>query len=29
VTQGAAEFACHYHGNVFVFASEENMKAFI
>jgi YHS domain-containing protein len=29
VIQGAAEFACHYNGNVFVFATEENMKAFI
>ena len=29
VIQGAAEFACHYVGNVFVFVSEENLKAFM
>jgi len=29
VIQGAAEFACHYNGNVFVFATEENLKAFM
>ena len=29
VIQGAPENACHYNGNVFVFASEDNMKAFI
>jgi YHS domain-containing protein/transcriptional regulator with XRE-family HTH domain len=29
VIQGTAEFACHFHGNVFVFASEENLKAFL
>jgi adenylate kinase family enzyme/YHS domain-containing protein len=29
VIQGAAEFACHYVGNVFVFVTEENLKAFI
>jgi|LauGreDrversion4_2_1035121.scaffolds.fasta_scaffold606514_2 YHS domain-containing protein len=29
VIQGVAEFACHYHGNVFVFANEENLKAFL
>lgn len=29
VIQGAAEFACHFHGNVFVFANEENLKAFL
>ena len=29
VIQGAAEFACHYNGNVFVFGNEENMKSFI
>jgi YHS domain-containing protein len=29
VVQGSPEFACHYNGNVFVFGTEENMKAFI
>lgn len=29
VIQGSPEFACHYNGNVFVFGSEENMKAFL
>lgn len=29
VIQGSSEFACHYNGNVFTFANEENLKAFI
>jgi YHS domain-containing protein len=29
VIPGAAEFACHYANNVFVFQSEENLKAFV
>ena len=29
VVQGAAEFACHYNGNVFVFGNEDNLKVFI
>ena len=27
--KGKADFACHYSGNVFVFSSEENFKAFM
>ncbi len=29
VVPGSAEFACHYANNVFVFQSEENLKAFV
>jgi hypothetical protein len=29
VLQGLPENAAHYHGNVFVFATEDNLKAFL
>ena len=29
LVKGKADFACHYSGNVFVFSSEENFKAFM